>query len=160
MEWEIGAFIAALRRERGWTQVELGERLGVTNKTVSRWETGRYMPDLGTLEPLCGLLGVGINELLSGRRLDDGEFQAAAENNLLAALGGQRALRRKKTLTNLLGGGGTGILLSTLYAPYSLRRTLTALTGLAMVAAAWAVQAHLDRRIFGGRSGAEPSGPE
>ena len=43
---KLGAFVAQLRRERGWTQEELGERLGVTNKTVSRWENGNYMPGI------------------------------------------------------------------------------------------------------------------
>lgn len=64
----VGACIAALRREKGWTQAELGEKLGVTNKTVSRWETGAYMPDLAVLTALCEILGVGASELLSGRR--------------------------------------------------------------------------------------------
>lgn len=83
----IGSFIARLRREKGWTQEELGEQLGVTNKTVSRWENGNYMPSIEILILLSGKFGVSLNELLEGRRLDDGEeFRAAADRNLASAL--------------------------------------------------------------------------
>lgn len=50
----MGAFIAELRREKNWTQEELGERLGVSNKTVSHWETGSYMPGIEILSLLSG----------------------------------------------------------------------------------------------------------
>ena len=82
-----GAFIAQLRRERGWTQEELGERLGVTNKTVSRWENGNYMPSIELLTMMGREFDVSLNELLEGRRLDDGkDFRAAADKNLASAL--------------------------------------------------------------------------
>ena len=83
---KIGAFIAQLRRERDWTQEELGERLGVTNKTVSRWETGAYMPDIELLVPLGEALGVSVNELLAGERLTDEQFRKQADENLVAAV--------------------------------------------------------------------------
>lgn len=89
---KVGKFMAALRRERGMTQEELGERLGVTNKTVSRWETGRYMPDVDKLLELSGLLGVSVNELLSGERLEDREtLIKKADENLTEALRGSVA---------------------------------------------------------------------
>lgn len=84
---QIGAFIAQLRRERGWTQEELGARLGVTNKTVSRWENGNYMPDIEMLSLLGREFGVSLNELVQGRRLEaEDSFRAAAEENLTSAL--------------------------------------------------------------------------
>ena len=83
---KIGAFIAQLRGEKGWTQEELGERLGVTNKTVSRWETGTYMPGVEMLALLGKEFGVTLNELLEGRRLDEAEFRAAADEKLAAAM--------------------------------------------------------------------------
>ena len=67
---KIGKFIASLRREAGLTQEMLGEKLGVTNKTVSRWETGSYLPDIETFSLLAHDLGVSINELLCGRTAD------------------------------------------------------------------------------------------
>lgn len=82
----IGAFIAQLRREKGWTQEELGERLGVTNKTVSRWETGSYMPGVEMLTLLGRELDVTLNELLEGRRLSEDDFRAAADEKLAHAM--------------------------------------------------------------------------
>ena len=66
---KMGKFIAALRKEKGLTQEKLGEKLGVTNKTVSRWENGNYMPDVEMLSLLSEEFGVSINELISGERL-------------------------------------------------------------------------------------------
>lgn len=84
---QIGNFIAQLRKENGWTQEELGSRLGVTNKTVSRWENGNYMPSIEVLSLLSREFGVSLNELVQGRRLEEeGSFRTAAEENLTSAL--------------------------------------------------------------------------
>ena len=83
---KIGKFIAALRKEKGLTQEQLGEKLGVTNKTVSRWENGNYMPDVEMLLLLTEEFGVSINELISGERLAAEDFKKAADSNLVAAL--------------------------------------------------------------------------
>lgn len=83
---KVGKFIAQLRKERGLTQEELGQRVGVTNKTVSRWENGNYMPDIELLVPLGEILGVSVNELLAGERLDDAAFRRQADENLVAAV--------------------------------------------------------------------------
>ncbi len=83
---KIGKFIAALRKEKGMTQEQLGEKLGVTNKTVSRWENGNYMPDVEMLSLLAKEFGVSINELISGERLFEEDFKKAADNNLALAL--------------------------------------------------------------------------
>ena len=83
---KIGKFIAALRKEKGLTQEQLGEKLGVTNKTISRWENGNYMPDVEMLSLLSKEFGVSINELISGERLLAEDFKKAADNNLVTAL--------------------------------------------------------------------------
>lgn len=75
---KIGKFIALKRKEKNMTQEELARILGVTNKTVSRWENGNYMPDLSLLKPLSETLGVSLNALLSGE--DDVDVQKADEN--------------------------------------------------------------------------------
>ena len=85
-QMKIGRFIAALRKERDLTQEQLGEKLGVTNKTVSRWENGNYMPDVEMLSLLSKEFGVSINELISGERLAAEDFKKAADNNLITAL--------------------------------------------------------------------------
>lgn len=83
---KIGKFIAVLRKEKGLTQEQLGEKLGVTNKTVSRWENGNYMPNVEMLLLLSKEFGVSINELISGERLAAEDFKKAADNNLVTAL--------------------------------------------------------------------------
>ena len=79
---QIGKFIAQLRKEHELSQEKLGEILGVTNKTISRWETGRYLPPAEMLLSMSNLFHVTINELLSGKRLDQDEYKIAAEENL------------------------------------------------------------------------------
>lgn len=81
---QIGKFIAQLRKRENLTQEALGEKLGVTNKTVSRWENGNYLPDIETFQLLSGLFGVSINELLAGRELTDGELREQADKNLVS----------------------------------------------------------------------------
>ena len=83
---KIGKFIAALRKDKGLTQEQLGEKLGVTNKTISRWENGNYMPDVEMLSLLSKEFGVSINELISGERLWAEDFKKAADDNLVTAL--------------------------------------------------------------------------
>ena len=79
---QIGKFIAELRKERGFTQEQLGDKIGVTNKTVSRWETGTYLPPADALLMISELFDVSINEILSGKRLSKEEYIEAAEENL------------------------------------------------------------------------------
>lgn len=92
----IGKFIAELRKKQGLTQEQLGEELGVSNKTVSRWETGVYLPPAESLLAMSGLFGISINEILSGKRLSAEEYRAAAEENLEQAIrGGSFSLRER-----------------------------------------------------------------
>ena len=58
---KIGKFIAKLRKDKNMTQEQLGEKLGVSFKTISKWETGRGLPELATLKPLSDILGITIN---------------------------------------------------------------------------------------------------
>lgn len=83
---KIGQFLASLRRAHNLTQEQLGEQLGVTGKTISRWENGNYMPPVDALLTMSELYGIGINEILSGRQLSEEEFKAEAEKNVTEAL--------------------------------------------------------------------------
>lgn len=94
---QIGKFIAALRKENSMTQEQLGEKLGVTNKTVSRWENGNYMPDIEMLLLLSKEFGVSINELISGERLAAENFRKAADDNLVIALENSTFTLKEKT---------------------------------------------------------------
>ena len=83
---KMGSFLAELRKEHNLTQAELGEKLGVTNKTISRWETGNYMPPVERLEELSNMYGMTINELLSGKKLSAEEYKEMAETNIKETL--------------------------------------------------------------------------
>ena len=83
---QIGKFIAELRKEQKLTQEQLGEKIGVTNKTVSRWENGNYLPPADVLFAMSPLFDVSVNELLSGKRLLAEEYKEAAETNLTQTL--------------------------------------------------------------------------
>lgn len=79
---KIGIFIATNRKKKGLTQEQLGEKLGVSNKTISRWENGNYMPDLSLLEPLSKELGISLNELLAGEEIKKENVIKYSEQNL------------------------------------------------------------------------------
>ncbi len=81
-----GKFIAELRREKEMTQTELADIIGVSDKTVSKWETGRGMPEISTLPLLCDTLGVSVNELLSGERVAAESYTQRAEENMVTLL--------------------------------------------------------------------------
>ena len=78
---KTGKFIAALRKEKGMTQEQLGERLCVTNKTISRWENGNYMPNVEMMSLLSKEFGVSINEIIAGERLGTEDFKALPRNS-------------------------------------------------------------------------------
>ena len=75
----FGQFLNQLRREKGWTQKDLAERLYVSDKAVSKWERGLSLPDVALLLPLAGALGVSVTELLEGRRAVQEQRYSAAE---------------------------------------------------------------------------------
>ncbi len=79
---KFGGFVAEMRKERGMTQQELAKRLSVTNKAVSRWETGSGFPDISTLEPLADALGVSVIELIHSERIEGGLTAETAEKAL------------------------------------------------------------------------------
>lgn len=80
---KTGRFIALCRKEKGYTQAVLAEKLGVTDKAVSKWENGKSMPDTSILLELCNLLSITVNELLTGERIRMEQYTEKAEANLL-----------------------------------------------------------------------------
>ena len=67
---KIGRFIAECRRGKNLTQMQLAEKLNITDRAVSKWENGRAMPDSSIMIELCSVLGINVNELLSGERIE------------------------------------------------------------------------------------------
>ena len=81
---KIGKFIASCRKDQGMTQATLAEKLGISDRAVSKWETGKSLPDAGIMLELCELLSINVNELLSGEKLMTEVYNKKAEENLLA----------------------------------------------------------------------------
>lgn len=101
---KTGSFIAEIRREQGLTQKQLAQRLLVSDKAVSRWETGHGMPDINNLEALSDALGVSVAELLRGERIVEPVEPAEAEELTLGSLELVRRLWRKRTVGNIVAG--------------------------------------------------------
>lgn len=80
---KIGKFICEMRKRKNLTQLELANKLGVTDRAISHWENGRRMPDLSLIKPLCNELGITVNDLLSGEIVDKDKLEEKLEENLL-----------------------------------------------------------------------------
>ncbi len=83
---KIGKFISEMRKQSGATQRELAEKIGISDKTISKWECGKSMPDLSYLESICAALNVSVNELISGERLSEEAYCDKAEENIMALM--------------------------------------------------------------------------
>lgn len=83
---KIGKFILECRKEKKLTQTELAEKLGVTDKSVSNWENGRNMPDLSLFKPLCEILDISINDLISGEKISKDKYQEKLEENIITTI--------------------------------------------------------------------------
>ena len=82
-QMKIGRFIAEQRREKKLTQSELAEKLGITDRAVSKWENGRSLPDASIMLELCSILGITVTDLLSGERVDMDNYNEQMEKRLI-----------------------------------------------------------------------------
>lgn len=82
----IGAFISERRKAKGWTQNQLAEKLGITDKAISKWERGRSMPDLSLFIPLCRLLEVTLNELFAGECIPEENLKEKTDEVLMEVI--------------------------------------------------------------------------
>lgn len=96
----IGKFIAKKRKERNLTQEQLAERLGVSNKTVSKWETGKCMPDYSVIKSLCEELKVSVPELMDGEETDDKSVRVYDDEQILDLLRRTQELEKQKVMMN------------------------------------------------------------
>ena len=111
----IGRFIAERRKALGLTQRQLAERLAVSDKAVSKWETGRGLPDVLLMPPLCAVLGITVNDLLSGERVGEGDYQKKAEENMMELMR-ENAENRQRLLQSIACGGVTVVAVCALVA--------------------------------------------
>ena len=100
---KIGKFIAELRKTKNMTQQQLGEKIGVSSKTISKWETGKGMPDLSSLKPLSDCLEISINELLSGEKIEEEKYADKLEENIINTIEySDKQVNNKKNLIGIL----------------------------------------------------------
>lgn len=92
----IGSYIARKRREENLTQEQLAERLGVSNKTVSKWENGKCMPDYGIIQKLCDALHVTLSELMDGEDAAQDSVRVYDDGQILDLLRRTQELERQK----------------------------------------------------------------
>lgn len=96
---KVGRFIAKMRKQQNLTQCEFADILGISNKTISKWECGNGMPELSLMMPICEILNINLNELFSGEKLTEADYKKKAEENILKLI--EEAVRMKK---NIVGG--------------------------------------------------------
>ena len=100
---KIGKFIADSRKRKGLTQEKLAEKLGVSDRTIGNWENGRNMPDLSLFKPLCEELDITINELISGEKIKEEEYQEKFEENIISTIDyTNKKINQKNNLIGIL----------------------------------------------------------
>ena len=95
---KIGKFIAERRKKLNLTQLQLAEKLNITDRAISKWETGKSLPDSSIMPELCGILQITINDLLSGEVVTLDNYNKELENNLLETIK-QKELSDKRLLS-------------------------------------------------------------
>ena len=147
---KIGQFIRAIRKEKSLTQREVAERLNISEKTVSKWETGNGLPEVSLMLPLCELLGISINELLSGERLDEKRYYEKAEQNIMSLME-EKADTKKKLIISVITAvitslaGITIILLAALLEMELWLRIVLAVIGVVIIGTGIGIACVLDR---------------
>lgn len=110
---KIGRFIAQTRKEKSLTQRELADTLCISDKTVSKWENGKGMPEVSLMMPLCEALDITANELLSGERLSQDDYIRKAEENIMALVKEREESKKKIILSAIVAVitiiGGTAL---------------------------------------------------
>lgn len=99
---KIGKFIQELRKERKLTQRELAEALSISDKTISKWETGKGMPEVSLMLPLCEALNISVNELLSAQRLTPSEYHQKAEEHIMDLMNEKQENKKKIALSVII----------------------------------------------------------
>lgn len=99
---KIGKFIAECRKNKNITQEQLASKLNVTNKSVSRWENGKNMPDYSILKELCNILDIDVNEFLSGEKIEDRLIKQHTIDNLDLILKEYYKMKKQKKILKII----------------------------------------------------------
>ena len=100
---KIGKFISDERKAKGYTQKQLSELLGISDKTISKWECGNGFPEASLLLPLCNELEITVNELLTGERISQQNYKKKAEENMVNMIREKEENKQKLLLTTMIG---------------------------------------------------------
>ena len=100
---KIGKFISDERKAKGYTQKQLSELLGISDKTISKWECGNGFPEASLLLPLCNELEITVNELLTGERISQQNYKEKAEENMVNMIREKEENKQKILLTTIIG---------------------------------------------------------
>lgn len=122
---KIGKFIASKRKEQGLTQLQLAEKLGITDRAVSKWETGKSLPDASLMPELCKLLKITINDLLCGEVVSVENYNEKAEKALLEMVKKEEMQNKKLMMyENVIGFSSTlSFLIQVLVAVFFVKNT-------------------------------------
>lgn len=122
---KIGKFIASKRKEQGLTQLQLAEKLGITDRAVSKWETGKSLPDASLMPELCKLLKITINDLLCGEVISVENYNEKAEKALLEMVKKEEMQNKKLMMyENVIGFSSTlSFLIQVLVAVFFVKNT-------------------------------------
>ena len=102
-QMRIGKFIAESRKALGLTQRQLADTLDISDKTVSKWECGKGLPEVSLMLPLCRTLGISVNEMLSGERLDEKNYKERAEENMMDLIKENAENKKRMALSVICG---------------------------------------------------------
>ena len=104
---KIGKFIARTRKQHNMTQRQIADLLFISDKTVSKWECGKGLPDVSLMIPLCGILQITVNDLFAGEKVSENDYAKKVEDNIIALVEENdkiiKELRFRGWLTVILG---------------------------------------------------------
>lgn len=100
---KIGKFIAEMRKARSLTQRQLADALSISDKTVSKWECGKGLPEVSLMLPLCDTLHITVNDLLTGARVSEVDYQKKAEENMMNLIKENEENRKRMALSIVCG---------------------------------------------------------
>lgn len=100
---KTGKFIAQERRAQNLTQRQLADKLAISDKTVSKWECGKGLPEVSLMLPLCEILQITVNDLLSGEKVAEGDYQKKAEENMMDLIRKNAENKERMTLSIICG---------------------------------------------------------
>lgn len=147
----IGKFIAESRKSKGLTQRQLADALSISDKTVSKWECGKGLPEVSLMLPLCAALEITVNDLLSGEKVSSMEYQKKAEGNMMNLMQENEENRKRMALSvitvaiTVIAVGALVVIAAYMNLP-AVARVLLIVGAVFVAAAGIAAGAMLDRR--------------